>query len=371
MKLWTVLVAFLLAVAPVGAQEVLIPLVKSDKADFRVVRLAKGLDSPWGLAFLPDGTLLGTLLTGKLFTFRDGKVSTFAFNLKVVDRGQGGLLDVALSPEFATTSEVYLTYSLGGTKGNSTALARGRWTGSGLQDLATLWSGQPPTSTTHHYGSRLAFGPDGLLYLSLGERGEQNRAQNLADPAGKVLRLTPDGRPAPGNPFATDARAHPGVFTWGHRNPQGLTFRPGTSELWLSEHGPKGGDEINLLKAGANYGWPLVTFGVNYNGTPVSPDTQRPGLEAPKTFWVPSIAPSGLAFYTGTKLPSWTGNLFSGSLAGQELRRMELTGQTITAQETLLKNRVGRIRDVESGPDGYLYLVTDEGDLLRLEPTPD
>ena len=359
MKLLLIFLMFFLVVAPnVAAQDVLIPLVRSEKADFRVVRLATGLDSPWGLAFLPDGTLLGTLSPGKLFASRNGKVTTAAFPLPVDSRGQGGLLDVAVAADFATTSLVYFTYSLKGIQGSSTALARGRWTGSELQQVVTLWKEQKPSGTTHHYGSRLAFGPDGMLYLSLGERGEQNRAQDPLDNAGKVLRLTPEGKP------------NPGVYTLGHRNPQGLTFRPGTSELWLSEHGPKGGDEINLLQAGANYGWPLVTFGVNYNGTPVSPDTQRPGLEPPKTFWVPSIAPSGLAFYTGSRFAGWTGNLFSGSLAGQELRRMEFSGQAITAQETLLKGKIGRIRDVENGPDGLLYLITDEGDLLRLEPLP-
>ena len=335
--------------------------------DFQVNTLASQIPSPWGAQFLPDGSLLGTSRTQGLWHYSQGKITMLPLSLEVSTDGQGGYLGLALSPGFASNSLVYLSFSRRASGLSKAALARGRWTGTGLEALKVLWSDQPPTGTTVHYGSRLVFGKDGLLYMTLGERGAQNRAQDLKDPAGKVLRFTPEGTPAPGNPF----QENPYIYTFGHRNPQGLALHPETGELWLTEHGPKGGDEVNVLKPGANYGWPLSTFGVNYNGSPVSSHQNLPGIEPPRIYWTPSIAPSGLTFYHGAAFPQWNGNLFSGNLAGQELRRLEVNAQgEITHQETLLKNQVGRIRDVLLGPEGFIYLLTDgiQGKLLRLEP---
>lgn len=367
--------AMLLALAaPAAAQEV----TRSEQADFRVVTLARGLDHPWGLAFLPangpgDGGMLITERSGSLRLFKDGALQAdpIAGVPQVAARGQGGLLDIALHPDFADNGLVYLSYA--GAAGNQagTEVARARFDGSALSDLEVIFRAEPKTPGAAHYGGRLAFGPDGKLYLGLGDRRNyMQEAQKVTSHLGGVMRLNDDGSVPDDNPFVGRSDALPEIFTYGHRNVQGMTVHPETGAVWTHEHGPRGGDEVNILKAGANYGWPAITYGIDYSGAIISEKTAAPGMEQPVVYWVPSIAPSGMAFYQGEAFPQWRGDLFVGALAGRHLRRLELDGDQVTGQEELLAGLSERIRDVRSGPDGFLYLLTDSprGSLIRLEP---
>lgn len=333
--------------------------------------LAGGLRHPWALAFLPGGDLLVTERPGNLLRlapdgsggYRRTRVSGVP---PVRDAGQGGLLDVAVAPDFDRSSRVYLTYAKAGPGGAGTALGAARLEGSGLEDFRVLWELERRTPANVHYGSRVAVGPDGLIYFNVSDRGEMARAQDPRDPAGSVLRLRPDGSPA-----GTGAPGwRPELLSIGHRNIQGLAF-DGSGRLWATEHGPRGGDELNLVEAGKNYGWPTVTRGIGYDGAAIGESGPRPGMEEPKTSWTPSIAPSGLAWYPPVgPFADWAGNLLSGNLAGQELRRIVLEGDRVAAEESLFKGKLGRIRDVRVGPDGLVYLLTDapDGKLFRLEP---
>jgi glucose/arabinose dehydrogenase len=354
----------------------------------RVTALAATLDSPWGLAFLPDGRMLVTQRGGTLVIVRaDGSAieATVAGVPAVNAGGQGGLLDVALDPDFATTPWVYLSYAEDGAGGGGTALARGRLVGNALQGLTVIWRQQPKVTSGIHYGSRIVFRPDKTLYLTVGERGQDDPAaptrayaQNPATTLGKVLRLNRDGSIPADNPVFA-AGALPGIWSLGHRNPQGAALRPGTSELWLTEHGPQGGDELNRVRAGANYGWPLRSYGCPY-GSPVGDacrvggGTHAPEFEEPASFWVPtSTAPAGMAFYDGAKFPEWRGHLFVGALAGRTLWRLQLdaAGNVLAREPVAQVQALGqRIRDVRQGPDGWIYLLTDEGRILRLERDP-
>lgn len=353
--------------------------VKSEKENFIVRKLAAGLSYPWGLAFLPGGSLLVTERTGDLLLLDGADVRRVRGVPKAAVIGQGGLLDVALSPEYTADSLVYLSFAEEESGLFGTAVARGRLTGvrgtrPELKEVEVIYRAYPKSKGGLHFGSRLAFDNDGLLYITLGERGTMHRAQNPLDPPGSVLRLNPDGSIPADNPFAPGSpsarQGAPEVWSYGHRNAQGMAKHPVTGEIWLHEHGPKGGDEVNIVTRGANYGWPKVTFGINYDGSIISNLTAAPGLAAPVIHWTPSIAPSGLTFYTGQLFPGWSGNLFVGALAGKHLRRLVLQGKEVVHQEILLKNRVGRIRDVRIGPDGCLYLLSDaaQGVLYRLEP---
>jgi len=349
----------------------------SDQETFRVTTLADGLDHPWGMAFLPEegpggGGLLITERAGRLNLFKDGslqRVSGLPENIVV--RGQGGLLDVALHPDFADNGWVYLSYAgeAGGEAG--TEVARARLEGTTLIDVMVIFSAHPKTPGSAHYGGRLLFDRAGQLYIALGDRRNyMQEAQKLSSHLGGVIRVNDDGSAPDDNPFTGRDDALPELFTYGHRNVQGMTLHPATGAVWTHEHGPRGGDEVNILKAGANYGWPAITYGIDYSGAIISEKTQAPGMEQPVVYWVPSIAPSGMAFYQGDLFPEWQGDLFVGALAGRHLRRLELDGDRVTGQEELLADLGARIRDVETGPDGYLYLLTDasDGRLLRLEP---
>ena len=292
-------------------------------------------------------------------------------------RGQGGLLDVALHPAFADNGWVYLSYAGAGEGGVGTEVARGRWVsdaaGNRLEALQVIYRQAPKSSGGQHFGSRLVFGRDGLLYISQGDRGEMARAQRLDDLAGKLVRVNDDGRVPADNPWQGVAGARPEIFSVGHRNIQGAALHPLSGALWTHEHGPQGGDEINVARRGLNYGWPVITYGVNYViGTRIGVGSERAGLEQPVHQWTPSIAPSGMAFYTGERFPGWRGNLFVGALKYQMLVRLELDGERVVHEERLLVGREGRIRDVRAGPDGFIYLLTDapDGKLLRLEPAP-
>lgn len=352
-------------------------VISSQQADFRVVSMTGGLHHPWSLAFLPDGDYLVSERRGKLLRISPkGQKTEITGVPQVYDEGQGGLLDIALEPDFSDGGWIYFSYAAsddGDEDKANTEVARAKLNlrQNRLTDLTVIFKAQPKVEGGNHWGSRLLFAPDGMLHVTLGERFDyKEEAQNPKNHLGATIRITPEGNIPDNNPFADGVKGDPKVFTYGNRNVQGIAQHPKTGEIWAHEHGPKGGDEINILKAGANYGWPAVTFGISYWGTKISDKTSAPTMEDPILQWTPSIAPSGMTFYTGDKFPEWQGDLFVGALAHKHLRRLELNDTKITAQEKLLEGRDSRIRDVRQGPDGYLYILTDESDghLLRLEP---
>ena len=345
----------------------------SDEHSFRIVKLVEQLSNPWGLAFLPDGRMLITERPGRLRIVKDGKLDPRPVSgvPDVAEVGQGGLLDVAIHPKFADNGLVYLAYSARGADGIGTEVARGRLDGGKLEAVQVIFRQQPKGGSGRHFGSRLVFDRAGLLYITLGDRAEQERAQKPDDHAGSVIRLHDDGRVPADNPFVGKPGWKPEKYTLGNRNMQGAALHPVTGLLWTHEHGPQGGDEVNVIRPGVNYGWPVITYGANYGiGTKIGEGTAKSGMAQPLHVWTPSIAPSGMAFYTGERFPRWRGNLFVGALRDQMLVRLVLDGEKVLREERLLKGRLGRIRDVRNGPDGYLYLLTDEsfGVLARLEP---
>ncbi len=354
-------------------------VVDTEKAQIRVETVADGLEHPWAIAFLPDGSALVTEKPGRLrHVGPDGTVSEPIAGVPDVDaRSQGGLLDVTLDPAFAENRRVYLSFAEPGEGGtNSTAVARGRLSedNSTLSEVEVIFSQQPKLPSTMHYGSRLVFDRAGDLFVTLGERSREEfrgQAQELNSHLGKIVRIHPDGDVPEDNPFVHTEGALPEIWSYGHRNIQAAAIHPDTGELWEIEHGPKGGDELNVAEAGKNYGWPIVSFGVNYEGTPVgSGQPHAPGFEDPLYQWTPVIAPSGMIFYGGDAFPEWRGNLFVGGLASTALVRLELNGREVTHEERILDDAGKRIRDVAEGPDGAIYLVTDEdnGEILRLSP---
>jgi glucose/arabinose dehydrogenase len=345
--------------------------IDSEKMSFHVQTVVEGLSVPWGITFLPDGIVLITERQGSLRIVRDGQLDSVPVGgaPEVFAQGQGGLLDIAAHPDYAENGWLYITYSIATDDGSHTALMRARLDldAHSLVDREFLFSGEPKTTAGHHYGSRVVF-RDGFVFVSSGDRGVMDEAQNLSSHNGTVIRLHNDGRVPDDNPFVNEADAQPETWSYGHRNVQGMAINPQTGDIWAHEHGPRGGDEINIVREGRNYGWPEITYGVNYDGTAITEDTEREGMEQPVVYWVPSIAPSGMAFADGERYPEWNNNVMVGALAGQELRRVELDGNTVTHQETLLQGR-GRIRDVKTGPDGYLYLADESsGAIIRLVP---
>ena len=365
---WLLFILASVAFSPAVAQS-----FQSAEHEFRLVTLVRGLDQPWGLAFLPDGRLLVTEKAGRLRLVRDGKLEPkpIAGVPPATVHGQGGLMDVAAHPRFAETGWIYLSFAARGSDGVGTEVARGKLVGDRLENVEVLFRQQPKGNTGRHFGSRLVFDRGGYLYITLGDRGEMERAQRPADHAGSVIRLHEDGRVPADNPFAAKSGWKPEKFTIGNRNMQGAALHPQTGALWTHEHGPQGGDEINVIRPGVNYGWPVITYGVEYGiGTKIGEGTAKSGMAQPIHYWVPSIAPSGMAFYTGARFPRWKGDLFVGALRDQMLVRLRLDGEKVVHEERLLRNAIGRIRDVRDGPDGYLYLLTDasNGVIARLEP---
>ncbi|MCB1755629.1 MAG: PQQ-dependent sugar dehydrogenase [Gammaproteobacteria bacterium] len=347
----------------------------TEKGRIRAQVLASGLDHPWSLAFLPDGRMLVTERSGRLqlLDADGGVIGSVAGLPPVAVRGQGGLLDVAVHPDFARNQLIYLSWVARGEGGTGTEVGRARFDEQtrALHDLDVLFRLTPKSGTSRHFGSRLIFDGKGFLLITLGDRGEMERAQKLDDHAGSVIRLTEDGEIPPDNPFVGRDGARAEIFSYGHRNIQGAFLHPSTGELWVHEHGPQGGDELNIARTGNNYGWPVITYGVNYgSGTKIGEGQEKPGMQQPLYYWVPSIAPSGMTFYTGDRFKEWQGNIFVGSLAFQTLVRLEVDGEKITHEERMFERRLGRIRDVRTGPDGLLYLLTDSsnGMLLRVEP---
>jgi aldose sugar dehydrogenase len=346
------------------------------KSAVKVEIVASDLAHPWALQFLRDGRMLVTERPGRLrVVSKDGKVSAPIEGMpKVAAVGQGGLLDLALHPKFADNQLVYFTFSEPrGGDSNGTSVARARLElddkGGRLQDLRIIFRQEPAVSGGLHFGSRLAFADDGTLFVTLGERNQRDFAQDLSNHLGKVVRITSDDQFPADNPVL-GPKAAAGIWSLGHRNVQSAAIHPTTRKLWTVEHGPKGGDEINIPEKGRNYGWPVIGYGIDYNGAKIHASTHKQGMEQPVYVWRPSIAPSGMAFYTGNRFPAWTGNLFVGALAGQHLARLVLDGDKVIAEERLLGDLDERIRDVRQGPDGFLYVLTDNprGRLLRIVP---
>ena len=353
--------------APAMARE-----FQSEQHDFRLTPVVEGLDYPWGLSFLPGGRMLVTERPGRLRLVEDGQLhpEPVAGLPEIAAEGQGGLLDVALHPDYADNGWLYLSYSGRGEGGLSTEVSRARLSDHRLSDVETLFVALPKSSGGRHFGSRLAFDDAGYLYITLGDRGNRPVAQDLADHNGSVIRLHDDGRVPADNPFVDQPNTRPEIYTYGNRNMQGASFDAATGRLWAHEHGPRGGDELNLVQAGHNYGWPMVTHGISYGGMPIGEGETMPGVTDPVYYWDPSIAPSGLTVYRGDAFPAWQGDIFVGALKFQLLARLEMDGERVVAEERLLENQIGRIRDVVEGPDGYLYLLTDQrgGGIYRLEP---
>lgn len=354
--------------------EVINERIESEEHDFRLVRVVDGLEHPWAVTWLPDGRMLVTERPGSLQLIEGERRTSLSGLPDINVDGQGGLLDVQPHPDYASNGWIYFTYSSPCADGNTaTALDRAKIEGDALVDRENLYTQEPCVSPGRHYGSRIVFPGDGTVLFSIGDRGQQNRAQDLSDPAGSVIRVNEDGSIPADNPFADQQDARPEIYSYGNRNIQGMTIQPGTGTIWAHEHGPQGGDELNIIEGGTNYGWPDVTYGVQYGSGERIGDEEGEGVEQPVIHWTPSIAPSGLAFYEGDAFPNWQGNLFVGALAFQQIRRLVLDGNEVTHQEVLLRNEIGRIRDVRQGPDDYIYLVTDmpDGGVYRIEPVDD
>jgi glucose/arabinose dehydrogenase len=356
--------------APSAAED---PVFDSERERFRVVTLVRGLDHPWGMAFLPDGDMLITERPGRLLRVAGDTLEKRPVRglppLAAV--GQGGLLDVALHPDFDTNGLVYLSLAGADDDGVGTEVARGRLVDDVLEDVEIIFRALPKSGGGRHFGSRLLFDTDGRLLITLGDRGDRPRAQDLGDHAGSIIRLEDDGGVPADNPFTQTPGAKPEIYTYGNRNVQGITLDPETGRVWAHEHGPQGGDEVNILAPGRNYGWPVITYGRNYViGTKIGEGTHKEGMEQPIHQWTPSIAPSGMTLYTGDKFPAWRGNLLVGALKFRLLARLEVQDGKVVHEERLLEDVLGRVRDVRTGPDGYIYLLTDQGDgvLARLEP---
>jgi glucose/arabinose dehydrogenase len=379
-KLLPLILMGLLAAAPSFAQDV----VPSAHHDYRVATVADGLEHPWAIAFLPEGDILVTERPGRLRIVRDGTLLPNAVPgvPAVRAEGQGGLLDVVLHPDFASNRLLYLSFSKPNADGSesTTAVVRGRFENDELLDVEEIFEAQVWSEGRGHYGSRLAFDRDGYLFITVGDRQvdpsenqESHPAQLLTSHHGKVVRLHDDGTVPTDNPFADQSDALPEIWSYGHRNPQGLAIHPESNDVWVTEHGPQGGDELNLVQPGANYGWPVVGYGVNYgSGAALHRGTMGTGMEDPVRFWVPSIGASGLIVYTGDQFPSWQGNLLAGGLALQQIARLTMDGREVTAEETILRD-VGRVRDLRQGPDGYIYVAIDDRQggatpIVRLEP---
>ncbi len=358
----------------------------SEQYKIRAVTVANGLKIPWGFAFLPDGRVIVTEKRGTMRLIENGKLIDKPIEgiPKSTEHGQGGLLDVVLHPKYAENGWIYWTFNGEGSgteKGlHGTELARGRLGGSKTEprmtDVQVLFKQQPKSDRAHHFGSRIVFDRAGYMIVGFGDRGDnpdngyEQRAQKMGDLAGKTIRLFDDGRIPPDNPFVNTPNARGEIFSLGNRNIQGGTLHPATGKIWMHEHGPQGGDEINIITAGTNYGWPVITYGANYGtGTKIGEGGEKSGMAQPLYKWVPSIAPSGMAFYSGKAMPKWKDNLFVGALAKQTLVRLTLDGEKIIKEERLFENKLGRIRDVREGPDGHIYILTNgsDGRLLRLE----
>ncbi len=344
--------------------------IESDDFSYTVEVLAEGLQNPWGMAFLPDGRVLIAERPGRLRIFEEGRLQPEAVKglPPVYATGQGGLLDVVLHPDYEKNGWIYLAYSRRGSRGGNTAISRVRLDGNQITEEELLFHGQPHTTAGHHFGTRILFDEDHYMFFTIGDRGVMENAQDLSNHNGKMLRLHDDGRIPEDNPFVGEPNAMPEIWNYGHRNIQGMDWHPLTGELWTHEHGPRGGDEINIERPGENYGWPLATHGINYNGTIITHDTTLPGMVDPIHHWTPSIAPCGMAFVTSERYPQWQHDLLVGALAGKHIHRLVFEGEQLVHTERLLEGRA-RFRAISQGPDGYIYVLTEgPGEFFRIVP---
>lgn len=344
------------------------------EANYQVESVVEGISLPWGMTWLPNGDMLVSDRSAKLYRVRDGAIAAEIDGLPAVHvNGQGGLLDLALHPRYGASDEfnwLYFSYSdpSGNGKGSNTTLARAKLSDSTLVNLEVLYQAGPNTERGQHYGSRIVFDDAGYLYFSIGDRGARDdNPQDLQRDGGKVYRLHDDGRVPEDNPFVGRSDAIAAVYSFGHRNPQGMARHPQTGAIWAHEHGPRGGDEVNIIKAGANYGWPILSYGINYNGTKFAQGTEREGFESPTWYWDPSIAPSGMTFVTSEHYPDWQGHLLVGSLKFRYLQLVRLNGDQITDTSVLFEG-IGRVRDVRQGPDGFIYVATEGEGIKRIVP---
>lgn len=345
---------------------------KTEANSIKLTPVATDLEHPWGMDFLPNGDILVTERRGKLFLIRmpSGQKQEVQGLPEIAEVGQGGLLDVMIHPSYSRNQIVFISYAGRSAQGYGTEVVRARLNGPRLTDVQKIFEAVPKTRGGQHFGSRLLWGKDDKLYITLGDRNMKEEAQNPRTHLGSIIRINEDGSVPEDNPFYGHESYRPEIFSYGHRNVQGIALHPQTGEIWAHEHGPKGGDEVNIVKKGLNYGWPTVTYGVDYSGFKISDKTSAPDMQDPVLHWTPSIAPSGMMFYTGDQFPEWKGDLFVGALVQTHLRRVHLEGNTAAEQEVLLENLGERIRDVAQGPDGNIYLLTDQtyGTLYKLEP---
>lgn len=344
-------------------------VIEGEDMNYQLDKVAEGLGVVWGLAFLPDGIVLANVRAGDIRIFRDGVLQSepLAGVPEVYANGQGGLLDIVLHPDYENNGWIYISYSKPGGGGGHTAIMRAKLEGNSFTNQEVIFSATPYTDRRQHFGSRITFDNDGYLYFTIGDRGVMNLAQDLTSYAGKTFRLYDDGRIPADNPFVGQENALDEIFTYGNRNQQGMILHPETGEIWSHEHGPRGGDELNIMRAGLNYGWPEITYGINYNGSIITDETHRDGMEQPIHYWTPSIAPSGMAYVTSDRYPAWKGDILSGSLSFQFVNRTVLDGETIVKEERLAE-AIGRVRDVRQAPDGFIYFSTDGGQIYRILP---
>jgi aldose sugar dehydrogenase len=344
-------------------------VVESVKERFRLDTLTSDLKNPWGIAFLPDGRILVTERAGEIVIFKDGKPDGKVENVPAVyAEGQGGLLDIQLHPDYQSNGWIYITYAKPGDGGGGTTLSRTKLEGNKFVQFTELFSAQPFVNSGAHFGSRIVFDENGFVFISSGERGTMENAQNLGNHLGKIIRLHDDGRVPSDNPFVNQAGAKPEIWSYGHRNPQGMVYDRTTKTLWAHEHGPKGGDELNIVVKGKNYGWPKITYGINYDGNPITDKNAMEGMEQPVTYWVPSIAPCGMALVTSEKFPGWKNNLLIGALSFQHVARVEIQNGKYVTQEKLL-DKIARVRAVAESPEGFIYVATESpGLLLKISP---
>jgi glucose/arabinose dehydrogenase len=344
--------------------------IHTKERSYSVEMVVDNLSNPWGMTWLPDGSMLITEKSGELIHFKDGTKTKISNVPEVYNRGQGGLLDIELHPNYAENGWIYITYasSEGEESGGNTALIRCKLNGTSLSNIETLYKATPNTTRGQHFGSRIEFDNEGFLYFTIGERGDRDtNPQDITRDGGKVYRLNDDGSIPSDNPFVNEPGAKKAIYTYGNRNPQGLVKHPETGAMWMHEHGPKGGDEINIVKKGANYGWPVVSYGINYSGTKFTDETSRPGMEQPIYYWTPSIAPCGMDFVTGNRYPDWKGHLLVGSLKFDYVELVKLNGDKVTERLRIAED-VGRVRNVKMGNDDYIYIAVEGRGIVKIIP---
>lgn len=369
-KLSLIIIAFITCATCAQQIESEVKAVDPSHTNYTTEMVVPDLEIPWGMAFLPDGSILITEKKGDLVHFKNGQKTIIEGAPVVYVRGQGGFLDIKLHPDYETNGWIYMTHasSEGEGNGGNTALVRAKLNGNTLENLEKLYKAEPNTKKGQHFGSRIEFDNDGFLYFSVGDRGNRDvNPQDITKDCGKIYRLNDDGSVPEDNPFVNSPNAKTAIFSYGHRNPQGMIKNPFTGNIWIHEHGPQGGDEINIIQKGINYGWPVISYGINYDGTSFTDITEKEGMEQPLFYWVPSIAPSGMTIVSSDKYPDWQGNILVGSLKFKYLERLILENDKVVKREKLFQD-IGRVRNVVQGPDGYIYVGVESHGIVKIVP---